>query len=297
MERKNKSPHDDVVKKCYQFSTNLKVTQSIQHGIAYTVLVVLKAHFRRDGGRGGRPFYFRHVIRGNYRASHLSQIGKQTVNFMVSWSWSSHPSCTDMVLDARVTHAHSAHQPSVAASHIQSLSMFFFRSVTMSRLPSPLRRSNFDKDSAEGSIFLSKVPTPSCHTLLYHDIWETNEGGRVPMNNPSQCCPFLVKPYVIQDPLVTSRNLKLAAMFLACSDRQTERSTLWSHKHPPLDKHGPDKLEQEDTLRTRQGCGARHSRRPCLVNPTPNANCVQKDGKIYELKHKMYCSEIKSKFN
>ena len=34
-----------------------------------------------------------------------------------------------------------------------------------------------------------------------------------------------------------------------------------------------------------------------LGNPTKKANCVQKDGRVYELKHKMYCTEMKSNHN
>ena len=56
-----------------EHNTNLKVPQSIQHGIPFVVLVGLEALLRRE------CVFFKGVIMDNYRASHLSQVGRQTV--------------------------------------------------------------------------------------------------------------------------------------------------------------------------------------------------------------------------
>ena len=46
----------------------------------------------------------------------------------------------------------------------------------VSLLSSPLRSNSYtgEEESAEGSVFLSNVPTPSCHTELYHDVRTPN---------------------------------------------------------------------------------------------------------------------------
>ena len=118
MARKSNSHHGSIDKECSQNNTNLKVTQSIQHGIPYVVFVVLKALLRRECGRGDGPYFVKHLIKNNYKAPHLSQIGDK------------------LSLDAELMSsifkdcAQSAHQPSMAALHIQSLRMFCFRNVT-----------------------------------------------------------------------------------------------------------------------------------------------------------------------
>ena len=81
------------------------------------------------------------LLRSSTILAKVSWCSKCTVSSL----WSSHICCTYVILGAGVTHAQSAHQPSVAAWRIQSLSIFFLRSVTMSRLSSPLR-SNFNKE-------------------------------------------------------------------------------------------------------------------------------------------------------
>ena len=71
MARKSNSPHGYFVEECSKHNTNLKVSQNIQQGIPYVVLVVFKAFFRRQCGRGGGPFFFRNVIDNRSRRKNM----------------------------------------------------------------------------------------------------------------------------------------------------------------------------------------------------------------------------------
>ena len=101
-------------------------------------------------------------------------------------------------LGGGVTYAQSAYQPSVAAFHIQSLSMFFLRSVTMSRLSSPLG-SNFTKERKKAP--KGPYSSPCSNTELLNVVTPRHletEDGQIPKENPSKRYQFLVLPYEIQ---------------------------------------------------------------------------------------------------